>query len=50
MIPERFVTEYPKRCGQLLAMLESQARQVDLVGSFSLLVASAAFTIPFASL
>ena len=47
MIPERFVTESPERCGQLLDMLEPQARQADLVGSFALLVASAAFTIPF---
>jgi hypothetical protein len=48
MIPQRFVTEYPERCGRLLAMLEPQAREHDLVGSFGLLVASAAFTIPFA--
>lgn len=48
MIPQRFVTEYPGRCGQLLAMLEPQARENDLLGSFGLLVASAAFTIPFA--
>ena len=48
MIPQRFVTEYPERCGQLLEMLEPQARDADLVGSFALLVASAAFTIPFA--
>jgi hypothetical protein len=48
MIPHRFVTEYPKRCGHLLEMLEPLARERDLVGSFSLLVACAAFTIPFA--
>jgi hypothetical protein len=48
MIPERFVTEYPKRCGQLLDLLERPARDADLLGSFALLVASAAFTIPFA--
>ncbi|RVI34225.1 hypothetical protein [Sinorhizobium meliloti] len=47
MIPERFVTEYPERCGQLLDMLERPARDADLLGSFALLVASAAFTIPF---
>ncbi|ACK50890.1 conserved hypothetical protein [Methylocella silvestris BL2] len=47
MIPERFVTEYPARCGQLLDMLERPARHADLLGSFALLVASAAFTIPF---
>lgn len=48
MIPQRFVTEYPDRCRQLLEMLEPQARDANLVGSFALLVASAAFTIPFA--
>jgi hypothetical protein len=48
MIPQRFVTEYPERCGQLLDMLEPHARECDLLGSFALLVASAAFTIPFA--
>jgi hypothetical protein len=48
MIPQRFVTEYPERCGQLLQMLEPHARERDLIGSFALLVASAAFTIPFA--
>jgi hypothetical protein len=47
MIPERFVTEYPERCGQLLDMLERPARDADVLGSFALLVASAAFTIPF---
>lgn len=47
MIPQRFVTEYPDRCGQLLEMLEPKARAAKLVGSFALLVASAAFTIPF---
>lgn len=47
MIPQRFVTEFPERCGQLLDMLEGQARKADLVGSFALLVASASFTIPF---
>jgi hypothetical protein len=47
MIPQRFVTEYPKRCSQLLHMLEPQARDANLVGSFALLIASAAFTIPF---
>lgn len=47
MIPERFVTEFPKRCGELLALLEHGARGKRLVGSFALLVASAAFTIPF---
>jgi len=48
MIPQRFTIEYPQRCAELLRMLEPQAREQNLVGSFALLVASAAFTIPFA--
>jgi len=47
-VPDRFVTEYPDRCRQLLDMLEGPAREADLIGSFALLVASAAFNIPFA--
>ncbi|MBF0269950.1 MAG: hypothetical protein HQL44_15300 [Alphaproteobacteria bacterium] len=47
MIPSRFVVEYPQRCSDLLCMLEADARKADLLGSFSVLVASAAFTIPF---
>ena len=47
MIPHRFVTEYSERCSLLLEMLEPQARSADLIGSLALLVASAAFTIPF---
>ena len=47
MIPQRFVTEYPERCSLLLEMIEPQARSADLIGSLALLVASAAFTIPF---
>jgi hypothetical protein len=30
MIPQRFVTEYPERCGQLLQMVEPQARKREL--------------------
>ncbi|NUU41573.1 hypothetical protein [Tardiphaga robiniae] len=47
-VPDRFVTDYPARCRQLLDMLEGPARSADLLGSFALLVASAAFNIPFA--
>jgi len=47
MIPQRFVTEYPARCRQLLDMLEPQAREAGLLGSFALLVASAAINIPY---
>jgi hypothetical protein len=48
VIPHRFVTEYPERCGQLLLDLEPYARKRNLLGSFALLIASAAFTIPYA--
>ena len=47
MIPQRFVIEYPERCLKLLEATEPFARQEKLVGSFSLLVASALFTIPY---
>lgn len=47
-VPDRFVTEYPARCRQLLDMLEGSARDSELIGSFALLVASAAFNITFA--
>ena len=47
-VPERFVTEYPDRCRRLLDMLEGPARKADLIGSFALLVASAAFNITYA--
>ena len=36
-VPDRFVTEYPARCQQLLEMLEMPAREANLVGSFALL-------------
>jgi len=47
MIPQRFVTEYPERCLQLFDILEPQATANNLVGSFALLAASAAFVIPY---
>lgn len=47
MIPKRFTIEYPERCAQLIAMLEYPARDMNLLGSFSVLAAAAAFTIPF---
>lgn len=47
MIPARFVVEYPERCRELLEVLEPIARQRELLGSFSLLVAAAMFTIPY---
>lgn len=39
MIPARFVVEYPQRGLDLIEALEPTARQRELVGSFSLLVA-----------
>jgi hypothetical protein len=47
MIPARFVVEYPQRGLQLLEALEPTARERQLLGSFSLLAASAIFTIPY---
>ena len=47
MIPARFDVEYPERCRQLLEALEPIARKDKLLGSFSLLVAAAMFTIPY---
>jgi hypothetical protein len=47
MVPQRFVVEYPERCLTLLEMLEPMARESQLVGSFSLLVAASAFVIPY---
>ncbi len=47
MIPARFVTEYPKRCMELFEVLEGLARQKELVGSFSLVVATSVFLIPY---
>ena len=47
MIPARFVVEYPQRCLDLIEAPEPTARQRELVGSFSLLVAAAVFVIPY---
>ncbi len=47
MVPERFIFEYPDRSKQLLEMLEPEARKHNLIGSFSLLVASSIFLIPY---
>ena len=47
MIPARLVVEYPQRCLDLIEALELTARQRELVGSFSLLVAAAVFVIPY---
>jgi hypothetical protein len=47
MIPARFVIEYPRRCLDLIEVLETTACQRELVGSFSLLAAAAVFVIPY---
>lgn len=44
---QRFVIEYAERSSQLLDMLGPQAREHELIGSFSLLIVSTAFNIPF---
>ena len=47
MIPDRFVTEYPARCLKLLAALEPKANELDLVGTFAILLATSMLTVPF---
>jgi hypothetical protein len=47
MIPARFAVEYPERCLSLIEELEPSARKQELVGSFSILVASSAILIPY---
>jgi hypothetical protein len=47
MIPLRFAVEYPEKCLRLLDELEPSARKHELVGSFSILVASSAILIPY---
>lgn len=47
MIPQRFATEYPARCMQLFELMEPAARKHELIGSFSLIVATSVFLIPY---
>ena len=47
MIPARFIFEYPQRCIQLIAAMEPVARSLNLIGSFSLLVAPSLFLVPY---
>ncbi|UZK68791.1 hypothetical protein OKW76_12175 [Sphingomonas sp. S1-29] len=47
MIPDRFVTEYPARCLKLLAALELKANELDLIGTFTVLLATSMLTVPF---
>jgi hypothetical protein len=47
MVPQRFIFEYPKRCLELIKIMEPEARRKNLVGSFSLMVAPSLFLIPY---
>jgi hypothetical protein len=46
MIPDRFVTEYPARCLELLDALEPIAHEREMLGTFSVLMAGSVLTIP----
>lgn len=46
MIPDRFVTEYPARCLDLLDAMEPIARERDMLGTFAVLVAGSMLNIP----
>lgn len=46
MIPDRFATDYPKRCLELLAAFEPIAKDQDLFGTFSIMLASSVLLIP----
>ena len=47
MNPERFATEYPERCLALLDAIEPIAEGNDLVGTFSVMLASSVLIIPW---
>lgn len=47
MNPERFATEYPQRCLALLDVFEAIAEDRDLVGTFSIMMASSVLVIPW---
>lgn len=47
MIPGRFATEYPERCLELLNAFEPVAHERDLVGSFSVMLASSILLVPW---
>lgn len=47
MIPNRFATEYPERCLQLLDAFEQIASDHDLLGTFSVMMASAILIVPW---
>lgn len=47
MIPQRFATEYPERCLQLLEAFEPIAHDHDLFGTFSVMLASSILLVPW---
>jgi hypothetical protein len=47
MIPNRFATEYPERCLQLLEAFEPIAKDRDLFGTFSVMLASSILLVPW---
>lgn len=47
MIPNRFATEYPERCLQLLEAFEAIAQDRDLFGTFSVMLASSILLVPW---
>lgn len=47
MIPRRFAIEYPERCLQLLDAFEPIARDRDLYGTFSVMLAASILIIPW---
>jgi hypothetical protein len=47
MIPNRFATEYPERCLQLLEAFEPIAQDRDLFGTFSVMLASSILLVPW---
>jgi hypothetical protein len=46
MIPNRFATEYPERCLELLNEFEPIARERGLLGTFSVMLASSVLLVP----
>ncbi len=47
MIPKRFATEYPERCLALLEAFEPTAHKADLLGTFSIMLASSILLVPW---
>lgn len=47
MIPQRFAIEYPERCLELIDNFEAIARERDLYGTFSVMLAASILIIPW---